>query len=1066
MRNRLQALLFIAFALGGCSAAPTQLPLADPSVAGLDASREAVILERKRTTVRFATDGTSVLDVTVSARLQSEAGVKDLAVLKFPYSVDSQKIDVEYVRVRKPGGAVIITPATNFLEMPADLAREAPMYSDLHEKHILVKGMGVGDVLEYHLRLQTLKAQVPGQFWFDYSLLKDQIILDQELEVQIPRAIEIRISSPGSKPEVREEGDQKILRWQHRNLTRQETKSGRNLLEAPVPSIQVSTFHSWEEVGKWYAGLQRPQVQITAAIRAKAAELTNGLVQDEDRIRALYEFVSTRFHYISLSFGMGRYQPHSSDEVFGNEYGDCKDKHTLLAALLKASGYEAWPALVRAFGKIDPELPSPGQFNHVMTVVPLGGGLVWMDTTAEVAPYGFLFVGVRDRPALLIPSSKPASLVTVPAELPFPSRQDLLIKGKYDETGRLSAQVEQSFRGDSELLVRQTFRRMPSPRWKEMLQNGSNMIRNRGEVSAVRASDLENARRPFRISYDLACAPDPNWEHHQFADPLPPFGFERGNPDEKAPDEPLFLGAPGEILFQAKLELPKGILVKAPENVFLSEDCAEYRARYSVESGILSIERRFTIKRKTVALKDWESFKRFRKAIEADETQLLGERGSSNFKASSVPEAARSYESGEAALLREDFSAAEACFRRSLELDPSCPGAHANLGACYFSRNDWERGVEEVRKEVHYHPEFQRGHLFLANVFTRSQRTDEAIVEWQKVLGLDPRNLEALTCLPPLLLAKGKREEAFRVMESAVAADPNNRGQRLKLAEYFLQNAEPGKGLAHIQQAIQQDSGPEDLNQAAYILAEANTELDLAMGFAEKAVRELEIRTAKPSEDPENGLALTRRLLQAWDTLGWVSFRKGDIVRAETFVRSAWKLSQNGVVGDHLAQIYERQGRKKEAEYQYALADAGLGGNKKEIERRFKALSGKDFGSVSKHVDARGKTLAWPQERLGQLRTIRLPLKLAKGGNGTFLFVLSREGIESITFQKGDERLKALTEKISKNAIRTEFPDDGPERIVRQGILSCGPSDSILTLLSDPSRLVTGPDGINNHLPD
>jgi transglutaminase-like putative cysteine protease len=79
-----------------------------------------------------------------------------------------------------------------------------------------------------------------------------------------------------------------------------------------------------------------------------------------------------KFHYIGLDFGIGRYQPHAADDVLDNGYGDCKDKHTLLATMLKAVGIDAWPALIHATRKLDPEVPSPAQFNHVITVVPRG----------------------------------------------------------------------------------------------------------------------------------------------------------------------------------------------------------------------------------------------------------------------------------------------------------------------------------------------------------------------------------------------------------------------------------------------------------------------------------------------------------------------------------------------------------------------------------------------------------------------------------------------------------------------------------------------------------------------
>jgi transglutaminase-like putative cysteine protease len=135
-------------------------------------------------------------------------------------------------------------------------------------------------------------------------------------------------------------------------------------------------------------------------------------------MRLLYGYVSTQFHYIGIAFGIGRYQPHSASEVLANQYGDCKDKHTLLASLLTAVGIPAYPALVSTTHDVDLDVPSPGQFDHVITVVPRGSGLTWLDTTAEVGPYQYLVPSLRDKRALAIWKDKPAVLISTPADLP------------------------------------------------------------------------------------------------------------------------------------------------------------------------------------------------------------------------------------------------------------------------------------------------------------------------------------------------------------------------------------------------------------------------------------------------------------------------------------------------------------------------------------------------------------------------------------------------------------------------------------------------------------------------
>ena len=89
---------------------------------------------------------------------------------------------------------------------------------------------------------------------------------------------------------------------------------------------------------------------------------------------ALYDFVAKNFRYVSLSLGVGRYQPHAASDVLHDQYGDCKDKHTLLASLLEAEGLHADSVLINSSRKLDPDVPSPSQFDHVITMLPMGPG--------------------------------------------------------------------------------------------------------------------------------------------------------------------------------------------------------------------------------------------------------------------------------------------------------------------------------------------------------------------------------------------------------------------------------------------------------------------------------------------------------------------------------------------------------------------------------------------------------------------------------------------------------------------------------------------------------------------
>ncbi|HUN87603.1 MAG TPA: DUF3857 and transglutaminase domain-containing protein, partial [Terriglobales bacterium] len=458
-----------------------------------DYSQEGAVIEHFGIRLTFEADGSSVREVNAVVKVQADAGVQELAVLKFAYTSSTENLEIDYVRVRKADGTVVNTPAYNIQDLPADNTREAPMYSDIHEKHITVKALGVGDTLEYLIRYRTTKPEIPGQFWYAHNFIKDSICKEEILEINVPQDKYVKVSSTEQQPQVREEGSRKIYTWKTSNLeSKEENKKEIPRRESPRPAVEVTTFHGWDEVGAWYAALQKDQLTVTPDVQKKAAEITKGLTTDDEKIQALYVYVSTHFHYVSLSFGIGRYQPHTADDVLGNEYGDCKDKHTLFATLLKAVGIDAWPALINSSRKIDDDLPAPSSFDHVITVIPRGNPMIWLDTTPEVGPFGFLFATLRGKEALVIPTSKPAALMKTPENMPFPFLETFTAEAKLSSEGVLTGHMVRVMRGDSEVLMRIGYRRVPQAKWQELTQRISYASNFAGDVTDVKVTTPED----------------------------------------------------------------------------------------------------------------------------------------------------------------------------------------------------------------------------------------------------------------------------------------------------------------------------------------------------------------------------------------------------------------------------------------------------------------------------------------------------------------------------------------------------------------------------------------------
>ncbi len=90
--------------------------------------------------------------------------MREFGQLMFGYSSATEKLDVEYVRVRKPDGQVIVTPESTAQDFAPDVLKDAPMYTDYRQRHISVAALRPGDTLEYRTVTRTTTAAGGRQF--------------------------------------------------------------------------------------------------------------------------------------------------------------------------------------------------------------------------------------------------------------------------------------------------------------------------------------------------------------------------------------------------------------------------------------------------------------------------------------------------------------------------------------------------------------------------------------------------------------------------------------------------------------------------------------------------------------------------------------------------------------------------------------------------------------------------------------------------------------------------------------------------------------------------------------
>ena len=155
--------------------------------------------------------------------MQSEAGVQQWGEIQVGYNSANERVEIAYVRVIKADGTVVKAGDDAVQDLSAPVEREAPVYTDYRQKHITVPGLRPGEVLEYDLVTVVHTPLAAGQFWADYDFDKTNIMLDEELDVDVPADRPLKLKSkPGMDPKVTEENGRRIYHWTSSHLERED----------------------------------------------------------------------------------------------------------------------------------------------------------------------------------------------------------------------------------------------------------------------------------------------------------------------------------------------------------------------------------------------------------------------------------------------------------------------------------------------------------------------------------------------------------------------------------------------------------------------------------------------------------------------------------------------------------------------------------------------------------------------------------------------------------------------------------------------------------------------------
>jgi tetratricopeptide (TPR) repeat protein len=579
------------------------------------------------------------------------------------------------------------------------------------------------------------------------------------------------------------------------------------------------------------------------------------------------------------------------------------------------------------------------------------------------------------------------------------------------------------------------FRRISRNKWPDFLKQMSVYGGVTGDVSDVSASDPAKTHEPFQLDYKIVAANYLDWSKKKSELTLPFSDISMADTDEDSPD-PVQVGSPVEYTYKLRIEFPAKYTETAPLPFTMKRDYGHFEATYNSEGNVFTAERTLVTTMNELPAARASDYIAFRRAVLADAEQKM----QIDSSAAPTPTLAADlkgddlYDAAKAAFQRGNFPTAIELLQKVVAADPKHKSAWMDLGRAYMVQRQTDKAVEAFKKQAELNPYDEFAYSSIGWAYTTDRKYDLAAEAFNKAIEINPLSQYAHAALGSMYQESHQYAKAVPELEKAVSLKSDDASLQISLGDAYLNLGQDDKALAAFDKATQISATPDVWNNIAYQLSLKNAHLDIAQRYAESAVTAVANSSRNLSLDQlsDRDLLIPSSLDANWDTLGWVYFARGNMEKAQRYVKSAWVLGQHGEVGDHLAQIYQKEGHKDDAVRIYAQSLSGLR-PANETRTRLAALVGGDT-KVQPVVDQH-------RVELQQSRTLKLgKIAPVTGTADFFVLITSAPGgakIEAAKFISGEDKLKPLTDNLRSAKVDFTFPDDVPAKILRRGTLTC-----------------------------
>jgi hypothetical protein len=398
------------------------------------------------------------------------------------------------------------------------------VFSDIRLKHIKFSAVDPGNIVGY----EYVQKKRPFMFEDDWSFQNLIPTRRARFSLQLPPGWEFTnywANSPKKEPLS---PTNNLYTWEIENIPAVEiepdmppfhaVESRMDIKYFPRdPNLRAKSSGSWKDIGVWYAGLTNASRVPSPELQRKVTELTAGISDPFQQMQALASYVQQQIRYVAIEVGIGGLQPHPAAEVFKHQYGDCKDKATLMSTMLKQIGIDSYYVMIDTDrGIVNPEFPSL-RGNHMVMAIrlpdsvpgnklygtfndPQLGRLLFFDPTNPYVPLGYLPSYLQENYGLLM-TPDGGQLVLLPLLPPATNRLLRTATLSLSPAGTLGGEVQEVRWGGPAVQTREEFLSSSPADRSKVVEKFLGTFLNNFTLSGATVGNLEKYSDNLTLDY-------------------------------------------------------------------------------------------------------------------------------------------------------------------------------------------------------------------------------------------------------------------------------------------------------------------------------------------------------------------------------------------------------------------------------------------------------------------------------------------------------------------------------------------------------------------------------------